>query len=819
MTPRGAIRPCRVYLIRMLRPLSLLPLALALAAAGARAQASTGPCAVPDSVAVRGNTRVSTATALADIAIIQGDTLNFRVLQRSIRNLYATGQFSDVQLGCSVDPSTGHSTIVFTVSERPVLGAISVVGTKVVSAADVRNRIALAAGKPLDPALVAHAVQRIDSLYQAKGYYLARIDPESSVVNGRTNITFRIDEGRRLAVSGIRVIGDTAIPTAEVVAAMKTKPEGFWWWRKGEFDSEKFTGDIGDRIPSLYQGKGFIDAQVMKDTLEVDRATGKALVRIQVAPGKRYRVGSFEVIGNRHFSTEDINRFYPFQTREVSLGERVKGLFGKGADTTNYFNQDVWDDATNKLRTAYANEGYIYAQIRPVVDRVEGPDSTPTVNLRWEIDEKTPATINRIDIAGNDYTSDLCIRDALVILPGDVYSQDRIIRSWQNISNLGFFETPLAPPDTKPANDKGDVDLIFHLKEKKTGSINFGASVGQGTGVGGFIGLDQPNLFGKCKKASLQWQFGQYNNDFQLSYTDPAIQESRISGTVTAYDTRSRYIISDLGQSKALGGSLQFGVPVFNSPFTRLFVSYGGESVQFTGGLAARDTTIKTTPQFRSTIGLTLTYDTRIDLPFASAGSMRTITAQFNGGPLGGNSSFQRYTAELRNYTTLAQFGGDKPGSQPMKLVVGLTARAGMLFGNAGSFFYSQEFAMGGTQYGEQLRGYQEFSITPNGFVPSTNSNASLASFGNAFFSTTAELGLRFNSMLYADLFYDAGNVYARPRDFDPTRLFRGAGIGVAIVTPLGPLGLDWAYGFDRVDQFGRPDPKWELHFKLGQLF
>jgi outer membrane protein insertion porin family len=441
------------------------------------------------------------------------------------------------------------------------------------------------------------------------------------------------------------------------------------------------------------------------------------------------------------------------------------------------------------------------------------------VNLRWEIDEKTPATINRIDIAGNDYTSEVCIRDALVILPGDVFSQARIIRRWQNLQNLGFFESPMPPPETPQANDKGDVDVVFHVKEKHTGSINFGASVGEGTGVGGFIGLDQPNLFGLCKRASLQWQFGQYINDFQLSYTDPAIKQTRLSGTATAYDTRSRYLIADLGQSQATGGSLQLGFPLFNSPFTRLFLSYGGESVRFSGGLATRDTTINTGNNFRSSVGLTITHDNRIDMPFASAGSMRTFTAQFDGGPLGGTSSFQRYTTEIRNYTTLAQFGGTKPGSQPIKVVLGLTARAGALFGDDGPFFYSQEFAMGGTQYGEQLRGYEEFSITPRGFVATTNSQATRASFGKAFFSSTAELGFRFNQMLYADLFYDAGNVYAGPRDIDPTRLFRGAGIGVAVVTPLGPLGLDWGYGFDRVDQFGRPDPKWQLHFKLGQLF
>ena len=73
--------------------------------------------------------------------------------------------------------------------------------------------------------------------------------------------------------------------------------------------------------------------------------------------------------------------------------------------------------------------------------------------------------------------------------------------------------------------------------------------------------------------------------------------------------------------------------------------------------------------------------------------------------------------------------------------------------------------------------------------------------------------------MFYLDGFYDAGNIWRRPQDFDPTRLFRGAGIGASVVSPLGPLGLDWAYGFDRTDAAGHPAPKWQLHFKLGQLF
>jgi len=76
------------------------------------------------------------------------------------------------------------------------------------------------------------------------------------------------------------------------------------------------------------------------------------------------------------------------------------------------------------VQEAYSNQGYIYASIRPVVERRKvGKDSVPTVDLRWEIDERTPAIVNRIDIFGNDVTTETCIRDQIVMLPGDVFNK------------------------------------------------------------------------------------------------------------------------------------------------------------------------------------------------------------------------------------------------------------------------------------------------------------------------------------------------------------------------------------------------------------
>jgi outer membrane protein insertion porin family len=183
---------------------------------------------------------------------------------------------------------------------------------------------------------------------------------------------------------------------------------------------------------------------------------------------------------------------------------------------------------------------------------------------------------------------------------------------------------------------------------------------------------------------------------------------------------------------------------------------------------------------------------------------------------LGGTGNFQRIDAEGKFYAPLGQLG--PPGSSSVKFVLGFSTRSGFVFGN--SPFFEQLFTLGGTQFFIPLRGYDEASITPFGYDPNASARgASPNAFGKAFFTMSGELGMRVSQMLYISTFFDAGNVWARPAQFDPTRLFRGAGIGAAVISPLGPLGIDYAYGFDRVDVFGRPKPGWKLHFKLGNFF
>ena len=203
-----------------------------------------------------------------------------------------------------------HAVLTLTVIERPLLKGFTIKGANVISEGTLRGKVEMPANRALDPAAVRNTVQKFDSMYQAKGYYLAKITPVTDTTGGEAHVTFNIDEGRHLAISGVDIQGNKELKDKDVVGAMKIKPEAFWFWRKGEFDDEKFQGDLSERIPKLYEQYGMIDAQLVKDKLHVDHSNGKAMLQVMMDEGKRYRAGSMKIVGNYHFTIDRSISYY-----------------------------------------------------------------------------------------------------------------------------------------------------------------------------------------------------------------------------------------------------------------------------------------------------------------------------------------------------------------------------------------------------------------------------------------------------------------------------------------------------------------------------
>jgi outer membrane protein insertion porin family len=764
---------------------------------------------VVDSLVVEGNQRLSAAQVITNSGLLVGKPTNYRDLQRAITALFRTGQFDDVVIQQAESDTTDARpgvVLVIRVRERPLLQRWAFRGTEKITSRTLKEKVKLSEGRPLDRAAVERGRGAIDSIYRAQGYYAATVKVlETHPITGQVNIIYDVVEGSRVAISQVQVEGNPTFSDKQLVKRMSTKPEGFFWWQRGRYEDDKLQTDMREKLPNWYGSNGYIDFQVTADSISVDTAHGKATLHLAVEEGQAYKIGGFQIIGNRRFSTEELMGMYPF---------------GPGDGSGRPFNSVEWADAGAAVKKLYSNNGYIYATVTPEEIRRVGQDGTPLIDLRWSIREGQPATINKINIVGNDVTHERVVRDAIVLAPGQLYNEDRLIQSYRNIANLGFFQQPMPFPDVKPVENNVDVDITFRVEERRTGNINFGASLGQGTGLGGFLGLEEPNLFGRGKRGKLLWQFGRNINDFTLSYTDPAIRESRISGTVTLFNSRQRFTVGDLGRRRQVGGSLQLGFPLFGSRFTRLYTSYGLQQIKFTGGSEDLRERFRCSNCTRSTVGGSIVRDTRFGLPFATGGALTNVALELNGGVLGGTGNYRKIDLESRYYAPLGSMGGNGQLGSGVQFVLGLTAKAGFIFGDAGPFF-TELYSLGGTQFGIPLRGYDEFSITPDGFDPAAggSSAAGANAFGKSYAAFTVEAGARVSQSLYFSTFLDAGNVYRTAAQFDPSRLFRGAGFGVAVLSPLGPIGIDLGYGFDKVTATGKPDPGWQLHFKLGQFF
>ena len=112
------------------------------------------------------------------------------------------------------------------------------------------------------------------------------------------------------------------------------------------------------------------------------------------------------------------------------------------------------------------------------------------------------------------------------------------------------------------------------------------------------------------------------------------------------------------------------------------------------------------------------------------------------------------------------------------------------------------------------LRGYENGSIAGNN---------GYSSYGYAYSRLAMELRYPFllepSSTIYGLVFVEAGNAWRELKNFNPFDLKRSAGVGVRIFLPMiGLMGIDWAYGFDKVDG-SRSAGGSNFHFIIGQEF
>ena len=83
-----------------------------------------------------------------------------------------------------------------------------------------------------------------------------------------------------------------------------------------------------------------------------------------------------------------------------------------------FFDALAFQSATDNVAELYRNEGYLYSTVTPFLQTFPAEaDEPPGVSIGWRIEEGQPAYINRVEIAGNDFTYDQVVRERIFLAP------------------------------------------------------------------------------------------------------------------------------------------------------------------------------------------------------------------------------------------------------------------------------------------------------------------------------------------------------------------------------------------------------------------
>jgi len=732
-------------------------------------------------IEIEGNKSADKSLILLASGFTKGSTLELSSVQRAIKRIYALGLFSDVKISASQTPEGVVLTIK--VKEYPKLVRLEIEGNHKFKQQEIEEKLNFKVGIQISPQQVKEGINIIHALYKEKGYLATKVESElkSGLKEEEVVLVYKIDEGKKVKIKKILVQGNKDFKDGKIKKQMKNKEDN--WLRSGEFNSDKYQDDK-DRIIEFYRKEGYLDAEILKDSIWFDPSGKNMYIKLFLSEGEKYKFGEITFQGNNVYTEETLRKVVKFKPDE-------------------FFDQKKYEETLTQLYNLYQEEGYIYVQIS---------DLTSTqgniVNIDYQITEGVPANVHFVKIEGNTKTKEKVIRRELSIIPGQRYHLSTLMRSLRDVMYLNYFSNVIPDIEVLP---NGDIDLIIKVEEKPTGSINFGAGYSERDKLIGSIGLGIPNLFGNGQNVDLNWDFGKRRNSVQISFTEPWFRDTPTSVGIDLYQVNRKWY-DDFTEGRT-GIGLRLGRRLtWPDNYFRLYARYRLESVRYFDFSESYLENYKDSPynlknidwpQTTSSIDFTILRDSR-DLPqFATSGSVIYWNSELAGGILGGNWSYHKQIFEFSKY--IKTF---------WKFVLVAKVRAGMIDGyNRNSVVpYSERFAPGGTDPDGMVRGYPDGWIGPRDIYGNLLRGRSVLIYNLEYqYPVVAQ-------QIYGLFFADAGNAWSAGRQFSPLsfrHLYKSAGFGFRMVVPnLGMIGFDFGYGFDYPG-----DNKWRPHFQFGRTF
>ena len=734
-------------------------------------------------IEVKGNKIVETSTILYQIKTEVGDIFDPEKLREDLKNIYNLGLFSDVQI--DAENFEGGLKITFIVKEKPVIREIIIKGNRFVKTKDIRERLTIYSGMILNEVKVKENLENIEKLYQEKGFYLARASYKiRKLPKNKVDIIYNIIEGRKIVVKKIKIVGNKHLSEKAIKKRMKTKDiSSLYNWimsfftNYGTLQKDVLKADL-DRILEFYYDKGFVHAHVGEPDIRFNRTLTEAYITIPVEEGPQYKFGKINVKGNKIYSDKEIMDLISIKPGEIYSRKKLR-------------------ENVMKISDLYSKKGYIYADILPLTKIHE---DKKTVDVTFEITEGIPVYVGKIEITGNTYTRDKVIRRELKLYEGDLFNASKLKEAYRNLMATGYFES--VKIKTKETNKKNVLDINIEVEERNTGSFAFGAGYSSMEKLVGMVSLSQGNLFGRGQKIRFSMDFGTERQTYDIGFLEPWFLDTPLA---VGFDIYHRIRERDTFDWSNSGWDLKFGYPLdeifekskfFENMRASLMYKLERIKVYNLAGDASSEIKEEAGEKISSSVTFALSKSTINDKYDPTEGMLGRLSIEY-AGLFGGEDRFLKTYLDYNKYI-------------PMRWNTSLRLHGeiGYAVNMKGDRLPIYErFFVGGI---DTVRGYDERSVGPKDVRGEYLGGDKMIVFNIEWkFPIYNPLHLK------GIVFFDAGNAYGVDEGFNPIDLKKSIGFGIRIMTPFGPLRLDWGYPLDK--EKGQPSSKW--HFAVGTMF
>jgi len=473
-------------------------------------------------------------------------------------------------------------------SSAPVISQIQIVGNQRVEANAIKIHIASQSGQPLNETQVDADVKAIYKM----GFFeqvSAEVEP---VAGGTANVlVFRVKE--RPFITDVRVTGMKKIKanSDEAVAAVKL--------HDGAILDPLLVSDTIKGLRDIYQAKGYLDANVVFDTIR--EPDNSAIGIFRVTEGPLVEISAVDFVGNNAFSARRLRQL--METRKHNILSRFWG--------TGVLDRSKLSDDIDRITAFYYNHGFLQVHIgEPAITR---HDDSLVVTI--DIDEGPVFNVGSVDLGGDlkyprpELAKELALKpkavfngttmqhDVLTLsdfysnrgyafvnvdpqtqidpnahivnityaitpgneilvnrirITGNTKTSDKVIRRELQIQEQEPYSSAEIQDSKKrldqlgffqstristtPSTQPDDIDLDVNVQEANTASFQVGGGYDSLAGVFGSFTLSNSNLFGGGQSAAFNAEIGYLFQDFTISYTEPWFLDMPLSLNVQLFD-------------------------------------------------------------------------------------------------------------------------------------------------------------------------------------------------------------------------------------------------------------------------------------------